>query len=127
MPPVLSAKTKKWGWRFYNAAKLIGNIIAYLLICLMLFATLQVMYTQWDNPYNVTISKGVTMTKSTYYLVRSCYALILAFCLWHLSKKVFKIQKLRDHLLFWAIPFLFIFVMFIEFLLVNGVFKIAFL
>ncbi len=93
--------SKKWLIRFYNAGKMSGNILTFVVICLLFLGTLFGMCNRLETIGEIDIGKGDTIPKILYYVISSVELAIWFYCAWKLAPRLFKVQKLFIHLLYW--------------------------
>ncbi len=97
----IKSSGKKWLMRLYNACKISGNILTFIVICLLFVGTLLGMYNRLDATGDIDIGKGDYIPKTLYYITSSIELAIWFYCAWKLAPKLFKIQKLFIHLFYW--------------------------
>lgn len=101
----LPLKTNKYSLFAFNLTKILGNIFAFSVLCLICFALCQTLYlTIIKAPKTFDIGKGDNLPIYIFYIFQSSFILVCFFFIYKMSKKLFEVQKLRDHFLFWTIP-----------------------
>ncbi len=98
----IKSSGKKWLIRLYNAFKISGNILTFVMICLFCFGTLRFIYIEfYTHDSYVSFGKMGGLSKVIFFPLYSFFSLVWFYCAWKLAPKLFKIQKLYVHLFYW--------------------------